>query len=58
MPVISARGLYLSTSAHPDSGSCLIGLSPVELCVSDVSVVIAAGAQAGVNPVSSAAIIY
>lgn len=37
---------------------CLIGPSPVELCLSDMSVIIAAGAQAGVNPVSSATIIY
>lgn len=60
VPLISAGRLYLSTSAHQTVAApapCLIGVSPVELCLSDMSA-ISAGAQAGVNPVSSDAIIY
>lgn len=46
----------IQTVAAP--APCLIGLSPVELGLSDMSAISAAGAQAGVNPVSSATIIY
>lgn len=54
VPVISARGLYLSTIQTAAAAAS----SPVELRVSDTSTIIAAGAQAGVNPISSAAIFY